>query len=209
MNISKYLKSQRPSLFLMRHCHIEKNEEKRYIGHTDYELSAEGWQQAKVWRHLLAGISFKQIITSDLKRAQDTAKIIVPNAISKVRLMPGLCEINLGDWENLSFKQVRETWPQKFEKRGQDLANFRPPGGESFADLQRRVLAGLIPVMERMQEHVLAIAHAGVNRVLICHILGMPLGKLFSLEQDYGGLNIIACGSKSYRLKVLNLQVNT
>nr|MBC8393812.1 histidine phosphatase family protein [Deltaproteobacteria bacterium] len=53
---------------------------------------------------------------------------------------------------------------------------------------------------------VLIVAHAGVNRVILCHILGMPLANLFRLGQDYGGLNIIDGKNNSMYVKAMNVQ---
>ncbi len=203
--VSAYLEDRRPKVFLLRHGHVEAGEEKRYIGQTDYPLSLRGRQQAEAWHRQLSGIHFSEILASDLSRASETARIIVPDRQKEIKLLAGLREINLGEWENLSFVQVKETYPQGFRERGGDLAGYRPLGGESFADLQRRALTVCQPVIENRKGHVLIVAHAGVNRVILCHLLGMPLSHLFRLVQDYGGLNIIGGDSGSWKVEVLNL----
>ncbi len=67
----------------------------------------------------------------------------------------------------------------EFEARGKDICGFRPPGGESFLDLQERVF----PVFNeyRKKDHAcqLMVTHAGVIRVLLCHIQGLPPEDLF------------------------------
>jgi probable phosphoglycerate mutase len=54
---------------------------------------------------------------------------------------------------------------------------------------------------------VLVVAHAGLNRTLLCHWLGMPLQNLFRIDQDLGCLNVIALGDSGYRVHMLNWAV--
>ena len=75
------------------------------------------------------------------------------------------------------------------------MAHTRPEGGESFADVQARVwpaFEGIAAQAQGKAGATLVVAHAGVNRVLLCRLLGMPLAHLFRLGQDYCGLNLIA-----------------
>jgi probable phosphoglycerate mutase len=68
----------------------------------------------------------------------------------------------------------------------------------------------VVPVFEEIARQnkgsVLIVAHAGVNRVILCHVLGMPLANLFRLDQDYGALNMIDCKEKQMRVKAINVR---
>jgi len=204
--ISYYLENQTSAIFLMRHGHIDTGGEKRFIGHTDYTLSHQGRMQAEAWCHILSDIPFTRIYTSSLRRSQETAAIIAQGRSQEIEILPELDEINLGKWENLSFEEVMKNYPLEFNERGRNLTKFHPPAGESFSEVQKRVLKVFIPLMEQMQGHLLIIGHAGVNRVIICYLLGMPLKNLFRIEQDYGSLNIIAAGAIP-RLLALNIKL--
>jgi probable phosphoglycerate mutase len=87
-----------------------------------------------------------------------------------------------------------------------EVARFRPPAGESFLDLQQRV----VPVFEKEVDHaggnILMVAHAGVNRMILCHLLGMPPEHLFRLVQDWGSMNLIDRQAGKYRIHCLNLR---
>ena len=91
----------------------------------------------------------------------------------------------------MPVSEVRRLFPQEYDRRGADLAGYRPAGGESFADLSARVLPAFEEVVQQSGENLLIVGHAGVNRVILCHLLGMPLANLFRLEQEYGCLNIL------------------
>lgn len=204
--ISHYVVSQQQAIFLMRHGHIDTAGEKRYIGQTDYTLSRQGQKQAEAWRHMLSDISFTRIFASSLRRSQETATIIAQGRSQEIEILPELNEINLGKWENLSLEEVKNNYPREFDERGRNLAGFHPPAGESFSELQKRVLGVFIRLMEQMRGHLLIIGHASTNRVILCYLLGMPLQNMFRIEQDYGALNIIAVGA-SLRLLALNIRL--
>ncbi|PIE65741.1 MAG: hypothetical protein CSA26_02475, partial [Desulfobacterales bacterium] len=114
-------------------------------------------------------------------------------------------EISLGLWEGLSIAEVKARFPGGFEARGKDLAGYRPPGGESFADLQQRAWAAFVQLVENGPEHLAVIAHAGVNRTLLCAILEMNLGNLFRLKQDYGCVNRIRFEKEQFSIQSLNI----
>ena len=98
----------------------------------------------------------------------------------------------MGEWEARLRREIAEQQPQAYAERGADLVHYRPPGGESFADLAARVLPCWREIAAAHADGVVALAgHAGVNRVILCETLGMPLENLFRLAQRPGCLNII------------------
>ena len=98
----------------------------------------------------------------------------------------------MGDWQGLSRREMATRRPADYAARGRDIANFRPPGGESFADLAARVLPCWRDIVADGETQVVAIAgHAGVNRVILCHLLGAPLANLFRIAQRPACVNVI------------------
>ncbi len=57
--------------------------------------------------------------------------------------------------------------------------------------MQKRAVAALEAIVRASRGEVLVVAHGGVNRCLLCHLLGMPLGHLFRLGQEYACLNLL------------------
>jgi probable phosphoglycerate mutase len=78
-----------------------------------------------------------------------------------------------------------------WKARGEDVAGFRPPAGESFTDVLQRVTPCIGRICSESSGPVLVVTHAGVIRVLICKALGMPISGLFRIRVDYGGLTLI------------------
>jgi alpha-ribazole phosphatase len=193
-------------IYLLRHGDSRRDDVKRFIGQTDTPLNEIGRGQAEWWRKELSSFPFSRIYCSDLNRSRETAQIICKNSKGPIQELPELREINLGQWDGLPVQEVRRRYPGEFEKRGVDLVPYRPAGGESFYDVRERV----VPVFERISRdlesgRILITGHAGVNRIILCHLLGMPLANLFRLGQDYGCLNIIACEAGRCRLHAANI----
>lgn len=194
------------TIYLLRHGKSSFNKDgKRYIGQTDLELSGEGVRQARFWQAFFREISFSTVACSDLKRSEDTAKIIAEGRGFAVTKAPELREVNLGDWEGMRIEEVRERDAKAYRQRGIDLANYRPPHGESFGDLQGRVLSCFKAIVGDTTGNIVVVGHAGVNRILLCHLLAIPLENLFRIEQDYAALNIIAADQNGYRIRTINL----
>jgi probable phosphoglycerate mutase len=194
-------------VLLLRHGeHLLEADEKCFIGQTDLPLSHTGRRQAQYWRTHLSDVQIDRIISSDLSRCMQTARILSAGRNIAVEVQTGLREINLGGWEGMTFRQVRERWPDAFRQRGLKMARFRPPGGgESFLDLQHRVIPVFERAVDRADGNLLMVAHAGVNRMILCHLLGMPPQNLFRIAQDYGAMNLIGRHAHGYRVHSLNL----
>ncbi|QTA87623.1 Adenosylcobalamin/alpha-ribazole phosphatase [Desulfonema magnum] len=193
-------------LCLLRHGEIEQRKEKRFIGQTDLPLNDTGLRQAHWWARKPNFMVFDRIYCSDLARSHHTAKIIAETREDCIRLIPQFREIHLGEWEGLAMSQVRARFPEEWRKRGENIVSYRPPGGESFADLRDRVIPAFEHIISHPRENSLIVAHAGVNRVILCHVLGMALANLFRVGQDYGALSIIDCKRDPFRVTAMNMQ---
>lgn len=194
------------TIYLLRHGAIESpGGGKRYIGQKDVALSDAGLQQARGWADCFAAAGLEEIISSDLTRCLETARMIGTRSGVTPRPMAELREISLGSWEGLCFEAVKTGAPQAFEARGERIADHRPPGGESFRDLQQRVWPVFKDAARRVRGKALIVTHAGVIRVLICRLLGMPLDNLFRVRLAHGALNIIEIHQESFYVQALNL----
>jgi alpha-ribazole phosphatase len=91
----------------------------------------------------------------------------------------------------MSFEEVKKKFPKEFEERGRDLANFRPPEGESFADLKKRAWPAFKKIVVEEKGNIVIVAHAGVNRVVLSHLLGKSLQDMFEIRQNHAHVNII------------------
>jgi probable phosphoglycerate mutase len=190
--------------YLFRHGAIGRSEAERFIGQTDSPLGPEGRLQACCWRNKLQNVGFTAAWSSDLARAAATAAIIFGGRDLPVRTTRNLREIHLGEWEGLPRHQVKERHPDLWKDRGRDLADFRPTGGESFRDVQKRAVSEVMRISAEASGNVGIVTHAGVIRVLICHFLQVPLSNLFRIRIDYGSLSIVSCTLERVEVWALN-----
>jgi len=162
-------------------------------------LTALGVEQARQLAQRLREIDFDAAYSSDLRRCVTTAAIIAEEAGLPLLAESGLRfrtdrrlrEIDAGVWEMLSLEAVRRAFPDESVRRERDLVGYRFPGGESFVQLQQRAVAAFHDIIAQRRSNILVVAHRGVNRALLCHLLGRPLADLFSIRQDYGCVNLI------------------
>jgi probable phosphoglycerate mutase len=191
-------------IYLIRHGEIIQSSPRRFVGKTDLPLTEHGREQIVGVAGQLAGRGVGRLLCSPLSRCVESAGIIGAALGVVPETVPDLREIDLGAWEGLTVDEVRERFPGRYEARGRNLAGFRPPGGESFADVQRRAWPAFEAATAEMDEPLAIVAHGGVNRVLLCRILGMPLENLFRLEQHYACINILHAGRDEFRVAVMN-----
>lgn len=194
-------------IYLARHGDIGLGRDKRYIGQSDLPLSALGKKQAILLKEIFGRVPLDNIYCSDLERSQQTAEIIASNHQIIPTARMELRELHMGDWEGKLFSEIKAKFSTEFKERGEDIANYSPPRGESFSDCYKRVIPLFESLAQSDKTTILIIGHAGINRVILCRVLGIPLENVFRLEQSYGCLNLISKEGSEYRLKYLNHNV--
>lgn len=194
------------TLLLLRHGEIPQASPRRFIGQRDLPLTEQGRNQAALWAAALAPLPLASAWCSSLSRCRETAALALAGQRLQATAQDALREISLGSWEGLTEAEVRERFPGQFERRGADLANVAPEGGESFVQAQDRAWTALDAILARNDGISLVVAHAGINRCILCRALSLPLGSLFTLGQNYAAMNILTFSSNTApRLVALNL----
>lgn len=176
-------------IYLARHGKIDYGKEKRFIGVTDLPLSKIGIEQAEMINSFFSDIVIDKVFISPLKRCRETAEIILSDRKVEKIIVSQFTEINLGEWDNKPIKYIKENFPNLFEERGLHIDEFIPPGGESFENLSQRVIPAFESIIKNVSGNILIVAHAGVNRVILGKLLGIPLNEIFDIEQPYGCVN--------------------
>lgn len=196
-------------IFLFRHGETAAIDgQRRFIGRTDLPLSQAGRDQAARWRQAIKGVAFDRIVCSPLDRCRETARILAEGRKVAPEVRADLAEIDLGQWEGLEMAAAKKLYPDAWQLRGEHLDIYRPPDGESFVDLMVRVWPVFEELVEASAGNLIVVAHAGVNRVLLCQLLGMPLCNLFRLIQDFSALNLIDNSRTPPRVAGLNLTLD-
>lgn len=196
-------------VYLINHGEIEPAYRGRFIGTTDAPLSARGIQQAERVRDFVVGNSSARpptaVYCSNRSRCIQTATVVAGPFDLVPEFVGGLSEIDFGCWENLTFDQIKARWPKDLSRWMASPFHFSPHGGETLPDLRDRAVAAYERIVrDHEDETVVIVAHGGVNRILLTHVVGMPLEHVFHLEQDDAAVNIVGYYDGFPVIKLLN-----
>lgn len=194
-------------ILLARHGETTWNLEGRHQGQGfDIPLSETGKVQAEAMAARLRGEPIDRAVASPLLRVRQTAEIALGERASMLTFDPGLMEISHGEWEGRLASEIRETHPHLQEAWRERPHLTRLPKGESFPEVQDRAWAALLRASEGLgeEEVLLLVSHDGVNRALLCRVLGLPLSRVWSFRQAPTGLNLLE-GPEPDRLVLLRL----
>ena len=186
-------------IYLIRHGEVvgarptcPSGRRERYNGHRDVDLSANGLSQMEQMARRLADSPIVAIYCSDLVRTTKGAEILARSKGTPVYPRQLLREKNFGAWEGLTYEEVAARFPRDWEAWLADPSGSRPPGGETFREVEQRVLQELSLILkDHWGQEVVILSHGGPNRVILCHALRLDLKHIFRTEQKYAALNII------------------
>jgi broad specificity phosphatase PhoE len=192
-------------IYLLRHGEVAQADPRRFIGHLDVPLSPRGEAQCHAQARRLAGARIAALYTSDLARARRSGEIVgAPHGLVPA-LVPALREMAMGRWEGLTADEIRAREPQAFADWMARIGEFPFPEGESVPDLLARAGPAFDAIVAGAAGRAIAIvAHGGTNRALLCRALGLPLGRLLALGQDYGALSVLERAGEGWALHRLN-----
>ena len=159
-------------LFLFRHGQTDWNREGRLQGHTDTPLNATGLAQAEALAQRLLAHQLDAVVSSDLKRALTTARIIAE--VSGVPLLtdPGLREVSVGLAEGLLWEEAKARFGAELTERWYSDDNVAFPGGETGNQTLTRGLAALRRLALTHSYRRLAVStHGAMVRRLVKHAL--------------------------------------
>jgi alpha-ribazole phosphatase len=192
-------------VYLARHGEVLHAAEGRFFGQMDIALSPAGLAQAAALGKRLGAEPIEAVYASDLLRAQQSAAPLAAARGTGVVAVPPLREMAMGRWEGLTFTEIRAREPELCDRWLADPFAMPFPDGESLADLRARAVPAFRRVVERHAGRRIAIiAHGGTNRVLLAEALGLPLGNIFRLAQDYAAWSLIEYRSASAIVHALN-----
>jgi broad specificity phosphatase PhoE len=192
-------------LILIRHGQTPCNLRDMWHGWDDCELTEAGRRQADSLAARLVDEPIVAVHSSDSRRAVQTAE-----AIARTRGLtpipdPAFRERFAGDFEGLSTERVVALRPTVWDDRAADYWGWSPPGGETFRQVLDRTLAGV----DRMRasypcDTVALVGHMGTSRVLVSHLLDIPLSKTYEMEFRSTGVSILRFEPEGIEVEALN-----
>ncbi len=180
--------------------------------------------------------SLSAVYSSPLSRALKSAEIIAEPHGLKPSVIPDLRERSFGVWEGMTFTEIKEEYPEEFESWATNPLKYSPIGGESTIEVAERVINALNMILENHKnnfpsapiskppprppllkggwgdssgKNIAVVAHGGVNRIILCYIMRIPLENIFRIEQDFAAVNIIEFWDKYPVVKLINYRTQS
>ncbi|RBY85945.1 bifunctional RNase H/acid phosphatase [Blastococcus sp. TF02A-26] len=159
---------------LLRHGQTEHTPERRFSGRNDLPLSAVGRAEAEAAAERAAGLGVDVVVASPLRRTRETAEVVAARLGLPVLLDDDLVEMDFGDLEGLSADEARAKHPLATRRLFTEV-DVPAPGGESIADVARRVARARARVLKE---------HRGRTVLFVSHVTPIKLMLAAGLDVD-------------------------
>jgi len=155
-------------------------------------LSNEGRRQADGAAQRIGALRrVAAVYASPIDRARETALPIARARGLALRIERDLAEIDVGDWTGISLARARRRPEWEIVQR--HPSGFRFPGGESFMELQTRMVAAVARLVERHPGGtIVVVSHADPIKALVAHAMGTPLDLFQRLVIAPASITVIA-----------------
>jgi broad specificity phosphatase PhoE len=198
----------RTILYLIRHGATEANLVQPAVlqgRRSDLPLARLGVRQAEATRDFLAIRPIDHCYCSPLLRAVQTAAIVAaPHGLSPLPV-EALTDCDVGAWEGLDWHSVRTLHLEDYQRFLMNPAEHGYPGGESFADVHRRVAVALEELLTAHSgEAILVVGHHLVNRTYLAGVLGLTLDQARQVTQDNCGISVVVREGDQTSVSTLN-----
>jgi broad specificity phosphatase PhoE len=190
-------------LILIRHGETIWNKEGKVQGVSDIELSDVGLTQAHKLAFSLQDQNIQTIYSSPLIRAQKTAQIINQYHSAPIYFESGLMEMDQGDFEGLSFKEMMACEKDFLSKWIADPASVKIPNGESFIELQARAWKVIEGVIAKT-ENTIVVSHNFVIASILCKIKNISLSEFRSVCVDTASRTVVTFKNGAASVDVFN-----
>jgi ribonuclease H / adenosylcobalamin/alpha-ribazole phosphatase len=186
------------TLVLVRHGATSHTADKRFSGglaSSNPGLTDEGRAQVREVAEWLAplGAAVEAVVTSPVRRTRESAGILAERLDLDLVEEPGFAEMEFGVWDGLTFAEVRERFPDQVQGWLGSLDVAPGGGGESFREVEARVLGGLERVIERYEGRtVLVVSHVTPIKTLVAHAVDAPLTALFRMELSTASVSVVS-----------------
>ena len=188
MALEQQMNQQQSTMTLLRHG--EPLGGPIFRGITDDALTESGWQQMTHAVKKMPG--FELILTSPLRRCSKFAKELSDERALPLQQLETLKEINFGQWEGKSARQIESESASLLKKFWQNPIENTPPDGEPLLEFQQRVLACWNDIIiANKGKNCLIISHGGVQKIILAQVLNMPVEAIHTIEVPYACCSVI------------------
>ncbi|MGL5347299.1 MAG: histidine phosphatase family protein [Peptostreptococcaceae bacterium] len=179
-------------LILVRHALTTDNQENRLSGQIDSIVSEVGKIQIEKLTSYLENIDINKIYTTTSSRTKDTVRHIAKLKNIKLIEKDTLKEISFGDFEGLTFKEIKENNPDEFEKMISEGYHYKYPNGESLVETYSRVAKEIDTIVkDNANKTILICSHGGTIRNIITHLISKTYDYHWNFKIDNASVSIL------------------
>jgi phosphoserine phosphatase len=185
-------------LILIRHGEVQGNVERRFVGHSDEQLTTLGREQAQAVAKRLASEHIDALFTSDLQRAAQTATAIAAfhphlKPIIDVRLR----EQRFGTLEGTPSGTI----PKHASNAGVSAIEFIPSGGESLVQVGTRAMEFIDELsVAYAGKTVVLTTHGGTIRAILQHVLALNPEQVYAIHPRNTSVTYLNLAEKKLEL---------
>ena len=196
-----------PLILLIRHGENDYVKTGRMAGRLpDVHLNERGRAQSVELAEALAQAPIKALYSSPMERALETAAPLAEKLGLEINVRPGLLETNIGDWSGMELKAARKLPEWKTIQSAP--SRFRFPGGESFVEMQSRLVNEIELIAKEHKGDadalVACVSHADPIKLIVAYYMGMPLDHFQRLGCDTASVTMLMLGQGGAGLLKLN-----
>ena len=176
------------------------------LGQSDPPLSANGFTDVQRLAAGWEGQPPRFLFSSDLRRAQQSAQIFAARFAIEPLADARLREVDFGRWDGRRWDEIVKQDAEHYRHWLDNWVIQEAPDGESFADVLRRTGAWLAALLGSTgyDDCVLALAHSGSIRALLCHALGLPPGRAMTIGIDEARASRLRYANGQFEVRYTN-----
>ena len=185
-------------LLLVRHGETEWNRVARFQGGIDVPLNENGRKQAQQAAEFLKDVPIDFAVSSPMLRPKETAELILKNHPNvRLELQEKLKEINHGLWEGKLESEIKQEYADLLHQWQTAPETVQMPEGENLQQVWDRAIACWEAIIEAAGvsdtelKTGLVVAHDAINKVILCHVLGLSPASIWSIKQGNGAVTVI------------------
>ena len=179
-------------LILVRHALTVDNQKSRLSGHIDSSISEEGKEQIDKITNYLKYFDIDKIYTTTSSRTKDTVKKLSELKSIEIIEKESLKEISFGDFEGLTFDEIKDKYPKEFQDMIEKGYEYKYPNGESLIDSYNRVCIELDNIISNNDDRTILIcSHGGTIRNIITYLISNSYKYHWNFKIDNGSVTIL------------------
>ena len=179
-------------LILVRHDLTVDNQKSRLSGHIDSSISEEGSEQIDKITNYLKDFDIDKIYTTTSSRTKDTVKKLSELKSIEIIEKESLKEISFGDFEGLTFDEIKDKYPKEFQDMIEKGYEYKYPNGESLIDSYNRVCIELDNIISNNDDRTILIcSHGGTIRNIITYLISNSYKYHWNFKIDNGSVTIL------------------